>query len=142
MTSVVFLDASAIIYLMEGDAAAQAAVRRSLAQLRQSEGASSLAVSALSRLECRVRPLRDDDRSLLERYEAFFADPGLAVIALDADVLDRAAELRARYRLRAPDALQAASLLVADEQGHFVTGDHDFAAVPGLRLHTVSVDAG
>lgn len=137
-----FLDASAIIYLMEGDGATQAAVRRSLAALRQPGRTPPLAVSALSRLECRVRPLREDDRSLLERYEAFFADPGLAVIALDTDVLDRAAELRARYRLRTPDALQAASLLVADAQGHFVTGDHDFTAVPGLRVHTVSINAG
>lgn len=138
----VFLDASAIIYLIEGDAATQAATRHTLAALRQPGRESPLAVSALSRLECRVRPLREDDRGLLERYEAFFADPGLAVIALDVDVLDRAAELRAQYRLRTPDALQAASLLKADPQGHFVTGDHDFTAVPELRVQTVTVETG
>ena len=87
-----------------------------------------------------MRPLREHDQSLLERYGAFFADPGLAVIALDADVLDRAAELRAQYRLRTPDALQAASLLKADPQGHFVAGSHDFTAVPQLHVHTVTVE--
>lgn len=133
----VFLDASAIIYLLEGDAAAQAAVRETLASLRTPRPSSPLAVSALSRLECRVRPLRDGDQALLERYDTFFADPGLVVIALDTAVLDRAAELRAHVRLRTPDALQAASLLVADEHGHFVTGDADFTAVPGLRVHAV-----
>lgn len=138
----VFLDASAIIYLMEGDADIQATTRHTLAALRHSGAESLLAVSALSRLECRVRPLREYDQRLLERYEAFFADPGLAVIALDVEVLDRAAELRALYRLRTPDALQAASLLKADPQGHFVTGDHDFTAVPELRVHTVTVQTG
>lgn len=133
----VFLDASAIIYLLEGDPAAQAAVRETLRALRTPGRSSPLAVSALSRLECRVRPVRDGDRALLERYDAFFADPGLVVIALDTAVLDRAAELRAHHRLRTPDALQAASLLVADEQGDFVTGDDDFRAVPGLRVHPV-----
>jgi len=135
---VVFLDASAIIYLLEGDATTRSAVRDTLATLRPSTGeVPLLAASALSRLECRVRPLREGDQGLLERYEAFFSDPGLAMIALDETVLDRAAELRAHCRLRTPDALQAASLLVADANGAFVTGDTDFSAVPGLHVHTV-----
>ena len=134
----VFLDASAIIYLLEGDATVQAAVRDTLDTLRSAAAETPLlAVSALSRLECRVRPLRDGDQALIDRYDAFFADPGLAVIALDEAVLDRAAELRARCRLRTPDALQAASLLVADADGAFVTGDADVMAVPGLQVHTV-----
>lgn len=136
----IFLDASAIIYLLEGDAPAQAAVRDVLASLRGAgEQSPPLTVSALSRLECRVRPLREGNSELVDRYDAFFADPGLVVIALDTAVLDRAAELRAHVRLRTPDALQAASLLVADEHGHFVTGDNDFGAVPGMQVHPVRV---
>lgn len=130
----IFLDASAIIYLFEGDAEAQAAVRRTLTELHTPEPSPPLAVSALSRLECRIRPLREGNTALLERYDAFFMDPGLEVITLDTPVIDRAAELRADQRLRTPDALQAASLLVANDRGHFVTGDMDFAAVPGLRV--------
>ena len=134
----VFLDASAIIYLLEGDATVQTGVRDTLSALRPAGGETpALAVSALSRLECRGRPLRDGDQALIDRYDAFFADPGLVVIALDEAVLDRAAELRARCRLRTPDALQAASLLVADADGAFVTGDADFMAVPDLQVHPV-----
>jgi len=69
---VVFLDASAIIYLLEGDAAAHGAVRETLAALWAPEQAPTLAVSALSRLECRVQPLREGDDALLGRYERFF----------------------------------------------------------------------
>lgn len=132
-----FLDASAIIYLMEGDDSTRTAVRETLAKLRAQEYSPLLGVSALSRLECRVRPLRENDAALLESYDRFFSDPGLIVIALDVDVLDRAAELRAKYGLRTPDALQAASLLATDGLGHFVTGDNDFNAVAGLQVHQV-----
>ena len=130
----VLLDASAIIYLLEGDDAARQSVRGILNALHAPEP-PTLAVSALSRLECRVKPLRDDDDALLAAYDAFFDDPGLLVIDLDRDVLDCATELRARYRLRTPDALQTASLLVHDTAGDFVTGDADFLAIPGLRVH-------
>ncbi len=135
----VFLDASAIICLLEGDAHAVRAVQDALAALRTGDRAPPIAASALSRLECRIGPLRARDDTLLERYEAFFADPGLTVIALDDAVIDRAAELRAGHGLRTPDALQAASLLTRDERGVFVTGDGGFRRVPGLQVHSIKV---
>jgi len=134
----VLLDASAIIYLLEGDTAAQGVVQRTLSTLPTAEQKPQLAVSALSRLECRVRPLREGERNLLDRYAAFFDDPGLVVIPLDTEVLERAAGLRASYRLRTPDAIQAASLLASEPNGHFVTGDSDFHRVPGLDVRQVA----
>jgi len=138
---VVFLDASAIVYLLEGDGKTRATVQQVLKTLRPSERALSVAVSALSRLECRAGPLRTGDESVLTRYDAFFEDPGLTVIVLDTMVVDRATELRAHYGLRTPDALQAASALAADEQPAFVTGDQDFRPVAELELHRVTVDS-
>jgi len=135
----VFLDASAIIYLMEGDDSARSAVREALTTLRSRESSPVLGVSALSRLECRVRPLREKDDELLSRYERFFSDPGLIVITIDVNVLDHAAELRAKHGLRTPDALQAASMLATNSSGYFVTGDNDFNTVEGLQVHQVRV---
>ncbi|MFO7809123.1 type II toxin-antitoxin system VapC family toxin [Thioalkalivibrio sp.] len=132
-----FLDASAIIYLLEGDPGTREAVRHVLRDLKRGEGAPELAVSALSRLECRVRPLRESNAQALEQLDAFLGDPGLSVIALDAAVLDKATELRAHHGLRTPDAIQAACLLAVDPEGAFVTGDGDFAKVPGLRVHRI-----
>ena len=133
----VFLDASAIIYLLEGDTRTRQAVRQVLRELEQGDGPPALAVSSLSRLECRVRPLRESNTRVLDQLDAFFGDPGLSVIALDTAVLDKATELRAHHGLRTPDAIQAASLLAADPEGAFVTGDGDFAKVPGLRVHRI-----
>jgi uncharacterized protein len=93
-----------------------------------------VAVSALSLLECRARPLRDGEAVLLQRYDDFFADPGLLVVPLDEIVIDKATELRARHGLRTPDALQAASALRLDTQPAFVTDDADFESVEGLRV--------
>ncbi|WP_018994126.1 type II toxin-antitoxin system VapC family toxin [Thioalkalivibrio sp. ALgr1] len=132
-----FLDASAIIYLLEGDTRTRESVRQVLRNLEQSDGPPSPAVSALSRLECRVRPLRESNTRVLEQLDVFFGDPGLSVVALDMAVLDEATKLRAHHGLRTPDAIQAASLLAADPGGAFVTGDGDFEKVPGLRVHRI-----
>lgn len=132
-----FLDASAIIYLLEGDARTRAAVRQVLKDLEFRDGTPALAISALSRLECRVRPLRESDAQTLEQLDTFFNDPGLSVIAVDTVILDKATELRAHHGLRTPDAIQAASLLAVNPDGAFVTGDGDFEKVPGLRVHRI-----
>lgn len=133
-----FLDASAVIYLLEGDAPARDAVRQVLRELERGAGEPPvLAVSALSRLECRVRPLRESNRQALDRLDAFFGDPGLLVIALDNAVVDKATALRAQFGLRTPDAIQAACLLELDPDGVFVTGDAAFDKVPDLRVYRV-----
>lgn len=133
-----FLDASAVIYLLEGDAPTRQAVRQVLRTLEREAGeAPMLIVSALSRLECRVRPLREANAPALERLDAFFDDPGLSVIAVDEAVLDKATELRAHHGLRTPDAIQAASLLTVDPEGVFVTGDGDFKRIQDLRVERI-----
>ena len=61
---IAFLDASALIYLVEGDALWAAAVKQQLLQLAAKAHASGsgiqLAISRLSWLECLVGPLRRD----------------------------------------------------------------------------------
>ena len=133
-----FLDASAVIYLLEGDVPTRAAVRQVLRDLELEAGeAPVLVVSALSRLECRVRPLREANAPALERLDAFFDDPGLSVVAVETVVLDKATELRAHHGLRTPDAIQAASLLTVDPEGVFVTGDSDFKKISDLRVEQI-----
>lgn len=127
---------SAIIFLLEGTADTQAAVRTALRELF-TEPPLPLAASALSRLECRVRPLRDSNEVLLKRYDAFFDAPGLQTVALDTQVIDKALALRAHHRLRTPDALQAASLLAHAPNGTLVTGDGDFSRILGLNVRQI-----
>jgi predicted nucleic acid-binding protein len=133
----VFLDASAIIYLLEGRAEIRQAARAVLAKLAEAGVDPGLAVSSLSRLECRVHPMRNEDRQRLSVFDTFFADPGLVMLEIDRHVIDLATRLRAEHGIRTPDALQAASCLQFDPNMPFVTGDRDFHRVAGLNLHPI-----
>lgn len=134
----VFLDANALIYLIEGAEPFAASVRQ---QLRTLAAAGTqpvrVAMSLLSRLECRVRPLRMEDNRLLADYDAFFARPDLTLVPLSADVVELTTAIRVRHGLRTPDALQAASCLQLGDSAVFLTGDRIFQRVAGLRVALV-----
>ena len=66
-------------------------------------------VSDLVRLECRVVPVRNGDSELLGRFNQPFGDMGL--VPMNRAVFERAAELRARHRIKTPDALHLAAAL-------------------------------
>ena len=98
----------------------------------------SFAVSELTRLECRVGPFRQGDNTLLARYERFFSTPGLLWVTPSRRVFDLATELRARHRLKTPDALHLAAAIAAGCE-EFWTNDHrlDAAATGYLRPVTL-----
>lgn len=56
----------------------------------------------------------------------------LRIVELTPSVVERAAHLRADYRLRTADALQAGSALSFGNDVVFVTGDAVFTRVPNL----------
>lgn len=116
-----YVDACCIIYLVEGTAAWRTAVE---ARLRTLPSATGLVTSRVSRLECRSKPMRDGDAALLGRYDATFAK--LRVLDVTAAVIERATELRARYRFRSPDALHLATALESGVDV-FLTGDAELA---------------
>lgn len=117
-----YLDACAIIYAHEGTAACREAVADWLAKAG-SNGA--VMTSSLSRLECRVRPLRDNNTSLLHTYERFFSRRSLQVIPISDTVLDRATQLRATLNLKTPDAIHLASA-IENGADAFLTNDVSF----------------
>ena len=132
-----FLDACALIYRFEGALKFRTAAMELMAQLSAQQTSVELAVSRLSVLECRVKPLREGNAALLKRYDDFFAS--VRMVELSAAVVDAATLLRARDGLKTPDALQAASALVASESPVFVTVDAGFAKVSGLDLRLITV---
>ena len=138
---IAFLDASALIYLVDGDALSAAAVKQQLLELAATAQASGsgirLAISRLSWLECRVGPLRRPDPTALERFEGFFCRPDLQWVELTAAVVEQATLLRADHNLRTPDALQAACCQQLGPCAVMVTGDADFQRVPGLLVALV-----
>ena len=106
----VYLDASCIIYLIEGASPFHEKVVSRLDRYG-SDPQASLMTSRLSRLECRVRPLHEGDSRLLAAYDAFFGAGRLMLGEVDAAVIERATALRARYGLRTPDAIHLATAI-------------------------------
>jgi len=139
---ILFLDACAVIYLIESEAAFHARVAATLRELRERFPDARLAVSRLSLLGCLVKPIRDGATELIAEYRAFFAAGDLLVIELDAGVVEQALTLHARDGLRTPDALQAASALTLPADGHrFLTNDRRFGRVTALAVVDLG-DAG
>ncbi len=70
---------------------------------------AQLLTSRLSRLECRVKPLRDGDTDRLAEYDEFFDAERLDLAELTANVIERATALRAQYGFKTADALHLAT---------------------------------
>ena len=136
---IAFLDASALIYLVDGEARWAEATQATLHQLAVEAPDLPLAVSRLSLLECRVAPLRRGDQACLDRFEALFAQPDLLVVELSASVVELATQLRANHGLRTPDAqLQAASCLQLGPDAVMITGDAGFQRVQALQVRLIA----
>jgi predicted nucleic acid-binding protein len=132
-----FLDASALIYLVEGAEPFAARTRRALSDLVQREPPASVALSRLTWLECRVRPLREAETGVLADFDAFFRRPDIVWVELSAQVVELATEIRAHTGLKTPDALQAACCLQLGADHLFVTGDSAFRKVTGLKVRVL-----
>lgn len=131
---IAFFDANALIYLIEGAEPFAGRVRGALAEAMAEHAGMRAAVSRLSWLECRIRPMRTHDVATLAAYDAFFARPDLTWVELSRDVVELATVIRARHGLRTPDALQAACCLQVGAGHLFLTGDEGFRRVPGLNV--------
>ena len=132
-----FLDANVVIYLVEGAREFRGRVTARLEHYRQQNESTRIAVSRLSWLECRVRPLRERNQRALSAYESFFTEPDLIVVDLTAPVVEAAAQIRAALNLSTPDALQAACALQVSGPVQVLSNDRRFARVPGIEVEAV-----
>lgn len=107
----VYPDACALIYLVEQHPSWGVAVAQ---RMRPDIGAWPVLVfSELTRLECRIKPLRDGNTRLLTAFDLLFVTNGYETRAMDRSVFETATQLRAQYNLKTPDALHLASALAA-----------------------------
>lgn len=82
----------------------------------------TVVVSDLTRMECRMLPLRINDTVRLARLNAFFKLSDVIVTSMTAAIFDRAAEIRAKYNFTALDSLHLAAAI--DSGGElFITND-------------------
>lgn len=93
-------------------------------------------LSTVTLAELLTGPLQQGREELAERYAAALSDPGSFQLAsLTAPIAVNAARLRARYRLRLPDAVQLATALQGGAQA-LVSHDRDFSGCNDLPILT------
>ena len=132
-----FLDANVIIYLIEGAQEFRARAAERINGYVKENPSSRMAVSRLSWLECRVKPLREQNQKALDAYESFFAEPDLIIVDLTAPVVETATQIRAAIGFSTPDALQAACALQIPGRVQVITNDVRFQKVAGLTVEAV-----
>ena len=95
--------------------------------VRLTERRSNLLVtSTISLLEVSVRPYRNQDISAVRDYYGYLTHlPLVKLVAVTSEIADRAAQLRAQYGFKTPDAIQLATALVEDTT-LFLTRDRAF----------------
>lgn len=111
----ILIDSSVWIYHLEAHAEFGARASRVLEALE--EGALEGIVSELTLLELTVRPLQLGRQDVADEYELLLSQfPNVTLVPVSRDILLDAAALRARHRLRMPDAI-----LLATAAGHGAT---------------------
>ncbi len=130
------LDTSIFIYQLEANAR-YLALTDSVFSWVERTGHEAV-TSTITMTELLVPSYRDNaDHRVDAFYGLLSTYPNLRWIAPDLEAADLAAKLRAAYRLRTPDALQAATALQAHATG-LITNDPVFARIEGLE--TVVLD--
>jgi uncharacterized protein len=126
-----YLDSAPIIYHIERVMPLAAAVDTRLAASRV-----MLVSSELARLECLVVPLRNADTARVGDFDMFYSARVAELVNFTGAVFRRAAEIRATYNFKTPDALHLAA---AVEGGctAFLTNDIQLTQFPGLAVEVV-----
>jgi len=99
---IIYLDSCLVIYAVENDPLFGKPVR----DLMMRFGQHQFAISPLVKLECLVKPMKSGDVVVQRYFEAALAQ--LTLLELSDSVFLLAAQLRARFGLKTPDALHLA----------------------------------
>ena len=131
-----FLDTAPVIYFLEGSAAFQDTADAVMREV--SAGSVAAVTSPGSLAECCAWPPRNGDHLLTQRYtDLIVAGNNTVFEPIDEGIAMLAADVRGRYRLRLPDALQIA---VAIRSGcdAFLTNDADLKCVTEIPILVLS----
>jgi predicted nucleic acid-binding protein len=130
-----FLDTAPIIYFVEGNPDFYPTCEKVFDVIDQGNAIGITGVVSFA--EVLVVPLLGGDLSLAQLYRDILAL--LSPVSITPAIAEHAADLRARYSLKTPDALQLAAALASGCDG-FLTGDQKLQRVtePGLRVFVVS----
>jgi predicted nucleic acid-binding protein len=126
------LDTAPIIYYIEAHPHYEVLVERVFDLI--ASGSLIGVTSTITLTEVLVQPLLHGNSHLQQEYrDLLLHSDHFEIIPIDAIIADLASDLRARYRLRTPDALQIAAAILSGCQA-FLTNDSSLGRVADLRV--------
>ena len=132
------LDTSVLIAYLDGDDETSPVAEAIIDGFIRSERNTAIA-SMVTVTEVLVGPARTGDRALYATVVEFLTQlPRLRLREVDFRIAERAATLRARYKLRGSDALIVATADVAGA-GRIISNDRAWSAIPGISSATAPV---
>jgi predicted nucleic acid-binding protein len=127
--ALLLVDSAPIIYVLEDHP--KLAPRFRLLFEEHAAGRLRFTVTTITIAEVLAGPIGAGDDALARRYRAILES--WRPVALDVDIAESAARLRASLGLKLADAVQAASALAVNAAA-LVTHDRDFSRVRSLRI--------
>ena len=126
-----YLDAAPVIYLIEENEDYVGIVDQIL-----EKSDVELIASDLTRLECRIKPIQENNQELLKDYDEFFSDVVSKIVPLSRDVIDRATEIRSEHGFKTPDSIHLAAAVVLNCD-QFLTNDLRLKKFTDIKIRSV-----
>ncbi|MFQ5809259.1 MAG: type II toxin-antitoxin system VapC family toxin [Armatimonadota bacterium] len=134
------LDTELLIYMFEQNPRYVPLCRPLVERYEDPRDPLHAVASAVALTEVLVLPFRDDDARLVDTYTQNLTNQrGLTVVPIGADIAVCAAQLRARYRLKTPDAIHLATAVQTGCDA-FITNDQDFRGDPETEIRILFLD--
>jgi predicted nucleic acid-binding protein len=129
---VVGLDTAPLIYFIEQNPTYLEMMRFFFRAFDRGE--FRIVTSTVTLVEVLVYPLRQRNTILAQEYrEILLNQESLTVVEVTPDIAEIAAQLRATYNLRSPDAIQMATA-IHEGASFFLTNDARLPSLPGLQV--------
>jgi predicted nucleic acid-binding protein len=131
----IFLDTNFFIYLIQGTG--PQSIRTKYLLNAFSSRRDEILTSVMTLGEMLVRPMREGDRALAQRYRRILRSPGITVLPFLEDAAEAFASIRMDKSIKPPDAIQLATAATAGCD-LFLTNDERLmkASVPGIHFIT------
>lgn len=132
----VFLDTAPLIYFIEGHSQYQQKLKELF--LLNDKGNFRFVSSTITLLEVLVKPLKEGENKIVEQYKTILTNAeGIDIFDITMSITIKAAELRAKYNISTPDALQVATA-IEQSADYFLTNDLRLKTVSEIKVLTLS----
>jgi predicted nucleic acid-binding protein len=128
----VFLDSAPLIYFIEGHSAYQS-ILSDLFDFND-KGGFFFVTSSVTLLEVLVKPFREGQNAIAEQYRNILTTAaGIELFDITTAIAEQAAQLRAMYNIKTPDAIQIATSIEIGAD-YFLTNDNRLKAVSEITV--------